>query len=325
MNLQKDKLHEITGHVVRDCLGVKSGESFLILVDSRTSPELGRGLFENAVELGAEPLLAELKPRQRSGEEPSKVAAEAMKSADVVIACASTSLYHTEAKGAAQAANVRGLFNAPSDASYWVAGAMTANFPELRRDAERLRDALTGGSEVHVTSPAGTDVTMSIKGREPKGWLTGICLEPGQVSALPGGEVSLPPLEGTSEGTVVVERVVTDLGGIAEPITWTVREGNVVEIDGGEDAKRLEAHIEGIENATNIGELGIGINPHAILCDDILESKKQLGTAHIAMGDSAGGYGGLVVSDIHLDGMVLDVRIELDGRVLVENGNLQLD
>lgn len=325
MNSQSKTLHEITGHVVRDCLGVTEGESFLILVDSKTSPDLADALFANAVDVGAEPMLSRLKPRRQSGQEPPKVAATAMAGADVVIALASTSLYHTEAKGAAQAAGVRGLFNAPSDASYWVAGAMTANFPELRRQAERLRDALSGGDKVHVTSPAGTDVTMSIKGREPKGWLTGICREPGQVSALPGGEVSLPPLEGTSEGTVVVERVVTDLGGIAEPITWTVRDGNVVEIEGGEDAKRLEEHVDGIENATNIGELGIGINPQAILCDDILESKKKLGTAHIAMGDSAGGYGGLVVSDIHLDGMVLDVRIELDGRVLVEDGALQLD
>jgi leucyl aminopeptidase (aminopeptidase T) len=165
---------------------------------------------------------------------------------------------------------------------------------------------------------------MRIDGREPKGWLTGICRNPGEVSAYPGGEVSLPPLEGTTEGVVVIERVMTDLGALAEPLTWTVRDGLVVAIDGGAQAADLRAMIDGVEGATNIAELGIGLNPLARIGPHITEAKKRLGTAHMAIGDNAGGYGGVVESPLHLDGLILDVSIAVDGADLVRDGALQL-
>ena len=75
-------------------------------------------------------------------------------------------------------------------------------------------------------------------------WLTGICRNPGEVSALPGGEVSLPPLEGTSEGVVVWERVASDLGALEAPVTITVRDGRAVAIEGGPSAARLRAIVD---------------------------------------------------------------------------------
>jgi leucyl aminopeptidase (aminopeptidase T) len=229
-------------------------------------------------------------------------------------------MYHTEAKGAAQRAGVRGCFNAPSNEDAWIRGAMRADFTEIRANSERLAERLRGAKRIRVTSPAGTDLEASIEGREPKGWLTGICRNRGEASAYPGGEVSLPPVEGTAEGIVVVEHVMTDLSSLAHPITWTVERGHVVAIEGGPDAARLEAHVDGVENARNIGEIGIGMNPAARLTPDITESKKKLGTAHVAMGDSAGEYGGTVVSDVHLDGMVLEATIRVDDEVVVDRG-----
>jgi leucyl aminopeptidase (aminopeptidase T) len=44
----------------------------------------------------------------------------------------------------------------------------------------------------------------------------------------------------------------------------------------------------------------------------------------MALGDSAAGYGGAVTSDVHLDGMLLNVRIEIDGEVIVENGEVRV-
>ena len=64
-------------------------------------------------------------------------------------------------------------------------GAMTADFAAIRAVAERVADRLRGADEVHVTSPAGTDVTMRIDGREPKGWCTGIVPQPGRDLGLP--------------------------------------------------------------------------------------------------------------------------------------------
>ena len=44
----------------------------------------------------------------------------------------------------------------------------------------------------------------------------------------------------------------------------------------------------------------------------------------MAIGDNAGGYGGVVESPLHLDGLILDVSIAVDGADLVRDGALQL-
>lgn len=318
------ELAAIAHRVMASYLGVKAGERVLIVTDTRTSPSLPIALSGQALALGAEPVVTLMAPRSHSGVEPPEPVSAAMFEADVVVSVASTSMYHTEAKGAAQRKGVRGCFNAPSGEDAWVRGAMTADFLKVREVSERLADRLRGRRTIRVTSPAGTDLAASIEGREPKGWLTGICRNPGEVSAYPGGEVSLPPVEGTARGRVVIEHVMTDLGLLSSPITWIVEGGQVVAIEDGPDARRLEVHVEGVTNARNIGEIGIGMNPAARLTSDITESKKKLGTAHVAMGDSAGEYGGTVVSDVHLDGMVLDATIEVDGEVVVDRGEVRV-
>jgi leucyl aminopeptidase (aminopeptidase T) len=315
---------DVATRLVERYLAVQPGEGFLVVTDDATDEEIGAALFQAGVNARAQVAHARIARRQTSGEEPPPAVAAAMAAADVCACIAGRSIYHTNATGAAKAAGTRGVFNGPATLDAWCNGAMTADFLEIRETAERVADRLRGADEVHVTSPAGTDVRMSIAGREPKGWLTAICRKPGEVSALPGGEVSLPPLEGTTRGVIVVERVMTDIGGLAEPVRWTVEDGHVVAIDGGPEAERLRRLIDGVADATNIAELGIGLNPVARISDDITESKKRLGTAHMAIGDNAGGYGGVVECPLHLDGMIMEASIAVDGKPLVDRGKLTL-
>ncbi|CAN5476687.1 aminopeptidase [soil metagenome] len=306
--------------VVADYLGLRPGERFAIVVDERTDPEISRELARAARDLDADPVVVTIAPRARSGTEPPAPAAAAMAAADVVLCAASTSLYHTNAKAAAQRAGARGNFNAPYRGDAWRNGAMTADFFAIRTRAERLAALWRTTDEVRVTSPAGTDLRARVTGREPMAWLTGICRNPGEVSALPGGEVSLPPLEGTSNGVVVWERVASDLGALTDPVTIVVRDGRAVEIHGKAAADRLRTIVATITDADNIGEIGIGLNPAARIADEITEAKKAFGTVHIALGDSANEYGGLVECEVPLDGMVMAPTIEFDGVPVVVGG-----
>jgi aminopeptidase len=315
-----DTVATIAQRVVRDYLGVQPGERFAIVVDDRTDQVIPDELSRVALALGAEPVVVTIAHRAHSGAEPPAPAAAAMAAADVVLCAASTSLYHTAAKASAQRAGARGDFNAPYRADAWRNGAMTADFSAIRTRAERLAELWRGTDLVRVTSPAGTDLTATVTGREPKAWLTGICRNPGEVSALPGGEVSLPPVEGTANGIVVWERVATDLGALDGPLTITVRDGRAVGFDGGPAADRLRRIVEDTLDADNIGEIGIGLNPAARIGDDITEAKKAFGTVHIALGDSANEYGGLVECEVHLDGLVMEPTIEFDGVPVVVAG-----
>ena len=313
-------LSVIATRVVREYLQVRGGEQFVIVVDERTSPEIAQALIEETRRVDGDPVTVQIAARASNGAEPPDAAARAMAAADVVLCAASTSLYHTAAKAAAQRAGARGVFNAPFQLDGWTHGAMTADFWAIRRQAEQLAQLLRQTREVHVTSPAGTNLHATIVGREPKAWLTGICRAPGEVSALPGGEVSLPPIEGTAQGIVVWERVASDLGAIDEPLVITVRDGRAVAVEGGPLADRLREILAAVRDADNIGEIGIGLNPAARISDQITESKKALGTIRVALGDSANEYGGLVESDVHLDGLVMNPTLELDGVAVIAGG-----
>lgn len=315
-------LHEVAARVVGDYLGTQPGEHFVLVTDDAVAVELADAILAAARGCGVDPMHARIATRRTSGEEPPGPVVAAMAAADVCLCIASRSIYHTNAKGIAQQSGTRGCFNAPADIEAWIEGAMTADYRAIRAVAERIAARLRAGRLVHVTSPAGADITVDREGREPRGWYTGIVREPGEISAFPGGEVSFPPLEGSSQGVIVFERVVTDLGAIDEPITIRVEDGLAVAIEGGADAERLRQAIDGVPGATNIGELGIGLNPAARITDDITESKKRAGTAHFALGDNAGGYGGVVESSVHLDGMLFDVTIAIDGERIVEDGRV---
>jgi leucyl aminopeptidase (aminopeptidase T) len=317
-------LEEVARRVVVEYLGVEAGEAFLVVTDTGASPEIADAVLAVAFEREIDASHLRLATRARSGEEPPPAAAAAMAAADVCLCVTARSLYHTRAKGEAQAAGTRGCFNAPAHVSAWIAGAMTADFTAIRATAERLAARLRGADRVRVTSPAGTDVTVRVGGREPRGWYSGIVRNRGEISAFPGGEVSFPPLEGTAQGRIVFERVLTDLGRLAEPIAVAVENGEAVSFEGGRDAARLRSLVDDVPGATNVAELGIGLNDAARISDDITESKKKLGTAHFALGDNAGGYGGVVECPLHLDGMLFDVSVAVDGDEVVRDGRLVL-
>lgn len=317
------RLESVAQRAIGTYLAVQPGEQVVVLVDEKTSPSIPIALRSAIESAKAEPVIISIAARRTSGEELPRSVLEAVIAADVIVSACSRSPYHSSLKVLAQEAGTRGALNSPSMESGWTDGAMQYDFIELREPGSRLRKILTEGSSARVTAPNGTDITMSIAGRSAVGWLTGVAQNRCETMAWPGGEVSLPPVEGTSSGLVVVEVAMTDIGGVRTPIEWTVERGHVVDIVGGEEADQLRDLVRGVENATNIGELGIGINPGARLVDDITEAKKRRGTAHIAMGDSANGYGGNVDCALHLDGLIPNVSIEIDGEPVVTSGMVQ--
>jgi leucyl aminopeptidase (aminopeptidase T) len=56
----------------------------------------------------------------------------------------------------------------------------------------------------------------------------------------------------------------------------------------------------------------------------VLEDEKILGTVHVAFGASAG-IGGTVTVPIHLDVVVLDATLDVDGRRVLDEGAYVLD
>jgi len=197
----------------------------------------------------------------------------------------------------------------------------------LRRAQQRAWDAmaaLEGVEKVHVTSPAGSDFTVTIKDR-PALEVTSIKKRGQMMGPLPlWAEVAFAAVEDGTDGTIVVDGVMLGiglLGQVKQPITWTVRRGRVVRIEGGEEARRLREVIDGVENADVIGEFAFGVSEVAPFGTP--SEKGRVGTVHCALGDNHLAYpGGQNVCSLHLDGVVLRASMQIvdNGRWILRDG-----
>lgn len=302
---------------VEECLGVKKGEEVLIIVDEK-SLHIGKALFDTAKSLGAEAVLIEMIEREAHGSEPPHLVAEAMKSADVVIAPTSKSLTHTKARLEATKNGVR-VASMPTITEELMSRTMSADYAKIKERSLKFCDLLSQGSEARLTTPAGTDLTFSIAGREAMAD-TGILHEKGAFGNLPAGEACLAPVEGKTSGVAVVDGSMAGVGVIKTPIRMVVKDGYVTEITGGAEAKALSDLLQDKgEEARNIAELGIGTNEKAIPSGSPLEDEKVMGTVHVAIGDNIV-FGGKVKAPVHLDGIMKTPTLVIDGKTIIKDG-----
>lgn len=302
---------------IRQCMAVKPGETVLVITDMPTR-SVGQALWEKAVEAGAEALYMEMVPRKNDGAEPPAAIAAAMLQADVVLGATSRSFSHTQARKEASKKGVR-IATLPGITEDIMQRTLNADYQRIAKLSMLFADLLSKGSHVHISTPAGTDLTLSIAGRDghPD---TGINHAPGDLGNLPAGEAYVAPVEGTAEGVFVIDGAMAGIGVLETPIKLTVEKGYVSKIEGGQEGKKLEATLDEYgKEARNIAELGIGTNDQAILSGRVLEDEKVMGTVHIALGNNFG-FGGICQIPLHLDGILLNPTLTIDGQVVIKDG-----
>lgn len=304
--------------VVRHCMGVNPGEEVLVICNPVTE-EIGALMRIEAQGDGADATLAVMSERDSAAAEPPGVVAAAMAAADVVLAPTIQSLSHTAARKVASEAGVR-VGSLPGVTEEMLIRLMTADLEEIRRRGWAIVSAMNGGSEVRITCRHGSDLRLGLEGR------LGI-VDAGELSNrgafgnLPSGEGFIAPLEGTAEGTLVVDGSIAEVGLLDTPTSLTVRAGHITDATGPEGSRLMELLTAHGPQATSVAELGIGTNEEAILTGNILEDEKILGTAHVAFGASAA-IGGAVQVPVHLDCVLLEPTVEIDGETIASGGDL---
>ncbi len=308
--------------VVRKVIGVKEQDKVLVITDA-AKLNVGKAFSLACRGLGAETVMALMPMTGEHGNEPPATIAAAMKAADVVFAPTTHAITHTRARLNAYTAGTRVIILRGVDEDMMIKGAMTVDFKELKEITARVAKSLSEADEIKVTSPAGTDVTFKITGRKVF-TLDGYFQEEMGFAGLPGGEAPTSPVEGTTNGTIVIDYSMDSLGRLSQALVFTVKDGRVVSVSGGsQEVYAIEKLFEKDENARNIAEFAIGTNPKARLIGNLAEDKKLLGTVHFAIGDSKS-LGGVVESSIHLDGLVLKPMVIADDKVLVKHGKLMI-
>ncbi|HET8566181.1 MAG TPA: aminopeptidase [Solirubrobacterales bacterium] len=306
--------------VVRRCMGIQPGEDVLVVCNPVTE-EIGALMRIEAQGEGADATLAVISERDSHAAEPPRAVAAAMAAADVVLAPTIQSISHTEARKLASEAGVR-VGSLPGVTEEMLGRLMTSDLEEIRRRSWAIVTALNRASEVRITCRHGSDLRIGLEGR--MGIVDGGELgNRGAFGNLPCGEGFIAPVEGTSEGVLVVDGSVAGVGLLDTPTALTVREGHLVEATGPDGLQLMELLTVHGEDGTNVAELGIGTNEEAVLTGNILEDEKLLGTCHVAFGASAA-IGGRVQVPVHLDCVVLEPTVEVDGEKILGDGELLL-
>ena len=201
-------------------------------------------------------------------------------------------------------------------------GALALNIEEhkqMQTFAKELMKKLKKAVKIEISTPAGTQLSLSVKGR-PFFTDTMLDWKVMQWMNLPTGEVIVAPLENSLEGKLVCDVAIGGIGPISAPVIIKVRKGKVdaVTSENPEILKRVQDSLHIDAMAKVVGEFAFGINPKARLIKEFLETEKMFGTVHIAFGDNTDMPGGENNSANHMDFMMNKPTV----KAITENGSV---
>ena len=305
--------------VVNQSARIRAGENVCIVCDTNTFP-IAKVLAEASYAAGAETVLTMMTPREMHGNEPPRVVAAAMLGADVILAPTTYAITHTKARLEASKRGARTVIMRSITEDSMIHGAMLADYGEVSAITTRLAGELSKGKKLRLLTDSGTDATFMVEGRGGLA-LGGMATEPGSFTPLPTGEAAIAPLEGSTQGKIVIDFEMDGIGLLSHPIEIEFIDGKAFCIEGGKEVQELRKLLEGDENAFQIAEFAIGTNPKSRMKGNMAEDKILRGCVHVALGDNHT-IGGKIVSRVHLDGVILNPTVELDDHVIVRKGVL---
>lgn len=296
---------------ITQCLGLQSDEAFVVVTDPER--ESIAEACATAAETVTEDVVRLTYPvGEQHGEEPPKPVAGALQSCDAFLAPTTKSISHTAARKQATDNGARGATLPGITEDVFVTG-MQGDYTAVRENCQHVFSIVSGAETLTLTTPAGTDLTFQLDDRT---WHqdTGDVTEAGSFANLPAGEVYISPV--SAEGTLVIDGSMRPHGLLDGPVTFTIEDGFVVDVDDEDIATMLAEASETAQKPQspyNIAELGIGTNPAVTtLSGNILLDEKAKGTAHVAVGHDKS-MGGDVVAPIHEDGVLKNPTIHVDG------------
>lgn len=311
--------------LVRHCADVKPGEQGLIVLDTATDPVIASAIAQALKEAGAVATVVHTESAKGDSGEAPPVVAAAMLASDVIFAAVQVSITHTEATQAACAAGARMAALTQWVPEMLMGGGIQADFRAIEPRVLRVASIWDEGSTVRVTTAAGTDITLDIKGRLGTPHAKTCVVRPGTFHPVPDIESPVSPVTGS--GVIVCDASIPYLGigVLSEPVTLTVEDGRVTKIEGGSAADKVRSAWQALQdpNVYHLAELGIGMNPFAKLTGRMLDDEGVDTTCHFGIGSSYT-LGGNVKAKAHYDFVIHDPTIAVDGHVIMEAGELKV-
>lgn len=311
--MKATKLYQAAEKAIFQSLKLKPGESFLLVTDKQKM-EIAEALAFYAKKAGAETTTYLMTETLRPITEPTKLFKLLTEKADVITYLLDARIQEKPFRGfmVSQGMKLSRICMMPGITVDMMERLVNIDFTRMNEFTKKVIRAMKDADRVIIENEAGTNISFSVKGRE---WHNdnGDIGKKGKHGNLPAGECYTCPVEETFTGKLVISLIDDKLGhGEME-----FKEGRLVRWKG----KGIEAIVKNIgsdQTGFIIGEFGIGTNPGARICPNMLEAEKAFGTVHFAIGDS---YGiGKNKSKHHYDALVDKVTIIAKGKYIAKNG-----
>lgn len=215
-----------------------------------------------------------------------------------------------------------GLADVPTSRFDLFLEAMTVNYKRMKRKGMSIKKLWDKASKIRVRTEKGTDVVFDVEGMQAIANI-GEYHEPGQGGNMPAGEVYIPPVGYYGvEGKVVIDGSLKTADGavlIDEPVVITIVKGRVEKIEGKlgylleNSFRKFEDRAKYPWRVRHACELGVGINPGAVLIGSMIMDEKVMGTGHVAMGSNYW-FGGEIKTVYHGDQVFKNPTYFVDGK-----------
>lgn len=324
------ELGEVAKTILKTCVNVRDDEEVMIIRDPGYSQEVIESLMIIGQAEGINVIIVTLTPSDVKF--PPKSVIEMLKQVDIGIICTSTSwAFSSEAIKIAQGAQTRILSLTRVTAEDLIR-TIPIDYKKLQHEIKEVVKRLKNPYKVRIVTRRGTNIKLEGEVRSIQD-LDGI-VKSGEWDSLPGA-ISTTPIEDKTEGVVVMDGSgyyfpvksgdITQLGIVKDLITLRIKEGKIVNIEGGKAGDELERIIaKGGDNANVIAEWGIGLNPGVRkLSGNFLVDETLYGGAHLGIGANVH-LGGKNQSEHHVDIEFTDISLEINGETIMQEGESRI-
>jgi aminopeptidase len=200
----------------------------------------------------------------------------------------------------------------------FVFGACLQDWKKISKQMIKIKNKFKENSKVHLIGK-GVDLKFRVHGKKAK---TDLDFE-----NIPMGEIFMAPVRESLNGWIKFDYPAIESGKEVTDIELKFKDGKVIEAKSSKNQDFLYEMLETDENASYVGEFGIGCNLKITkFTKNLLFDEKIGGTIHLALGMAYKENGGGNDSAIHWDIVknMKNAKIVVDGKIIQENGKWKL-
>lgn len=305
--------------LVTEVRPIVEGQQVLITADTATDMRVVQATAAAVYTVGGIPTIVTYHTMDEPMQEPPRPVVGAGANADVWINYAVAYLLYSPAFHTAIEKGCIYLELTGMDADMMVRTIGRVNYPPLQEMASRLYAMSQAAEFVRVTSPAGTDLRMTIDKAGDPFWEPPP--EEGGFPQMLGGQSGFMAFRDSYEGVLVFDGALwppAELGVLRSPVRITLEEGYIRKFEGGAESTIFERWLAGFDHpeAYLMDHACYGFNPGVTRpTGRILEDERIFGCMQFGIGATE--YG----SPAHTDGVVLNPSVWLDDVQIEENGH----